>query len=34
MSGNQTRNQGGEAPLQNLSPPWKNVLHIIWSYWT
>ena len=23
-----TRNQGGEAPLDNFSPPWKNVLDI------
>jgi len=25
----QARNQGGEAPPRNFSPPWKNMLDII-----
>ena len=30
----QVRNQGGEAPLENVSPPWKNALDIVLKYWT
>jgi len=35
----QDRNQGGagggEAPLEKFfAPPWKNVLDIVWNYWT
>jgi len=30
----QARNQGGEALLENFSPPWKDVLHRVWNYWT
>ena len=30
----QARNQGTMHPLENVSPPWKNVLDIAWKYWT
>ena len=26
--------QRAKPPLENVSPPWKNVLDIIWTYWT
>ena len=36
--GAQARNQrgrrGGFAPLENFCSPWKNVLDIVWKYWT
>jgi len=35
---NQDRNHGGrrraKPPLQNFTPPWKNVLSIVENYWT
>jgi len=30
----QARNQEGEAPLKIFRLPWKNVLDIVWNYWT
>jgi len=30
----QARNRGGEAPLENVSPPWKNVLDTVSNHWT
>jgi len=34
----QARNQGGpedsKPPLENFSPPWKNVFGMIQNYWT
>jgi len=26
--------QGGRRPLKFFSLPWKNVLDIVWNYWT
>jgi len=28
------RRERGESPLENFLPPWKNVLDIVWNYWT
>jgi len=33
MRYNQARNQGWRSPLQNFSPPFKNVLDIVENYW-
>jgi len=32
--GTQACNQEGRSPPSKLFAPWKNVLDIVWKYWT
>ena len=35
MGRGQARSQGGRSPPKKFfAPPWKNVLNVVWNYWT